>query len=213
MKKTLLLVISLIFFDIIGYCQCGKGELAFISYFKENLNNLDPIEGIYSVTYTFSKYTTRNGFVGKDENPNMCKCAIIKSGTNFILCDLASSTGSGIPNSNFSSTSIEGMFMWEFNNTQYGVVEKANAKLSEGKLLQLSYKGSREEIIKHYEYAREQLNERKPSRYEQEELCRTTQLIHEYKLIKTFPTGLEKIEVKKNEVKSGTGFAISSKHH
>jgi len=213
MKIKIILVLSFLLIEIVGLSQCKNNESEFKNYFKENLSTLDPIEGIYSINYTHSKYINGD-LIGKDEYPNSANCAIIRSGQDFLICYLPPNN-SVINYSKFSSTSIEGLYLWKNSDSQFNVVDGANAKLTNGKLLDFTYKGSREEIIQHYKDADEAWRREhsgiRTTQDMRDQLYRDTQLIHQYKLIKIFPTGQEKIEIKKNEISSGTGFAISSK--
>lgn len=214
MKSKIFLILIFILFEIIGFSQCLTNESDYKNYFKENLNKLDQIEGIYSISSTYTKYLDGE-LIGTNDEPNSATCSIIRNGQEFILC-YSPSNYSVINYSKFSSTAIEGLYLWKNSNSQFNVVDGANAKLTNGKLLQFTYKGSREEIIQHYKeasesYQREHGGKVRVSQDKIDDLYRKTQLIHEYKLIKIFPTGQEKIEAKKNEISSGTGFAISSK--
>jgi len=197
-------------YEAIKKSQCFNNETHYKKYFKENLNKLDPIEGIYSISSTYSKYY-KGVKVGTDEEPNSSVCAIIKHDDDFILCDLQG-YNSIINYSKFSLTSIEGLYLWKNSNSQFHCLNGANAKLTNKNFLEFSYKGSEEEIIQHYKYAEKELNMAgEVSDQRHKELIRETQLLHEFKLIKTFPTEQEKSATTKSEIVSGTGFAISSK--
>jgi len=209
MKMRIIYIFHFLLIQLIGFSQCLVSENEFKSYFTENISKLNPIEGIYSVTYTYSKYS-HGELMGRDENPNYSNCAIIRDGQDFILCFLPPKS-TVINYSKFSTTSIDGIYIWKNSNSTFGVIDGANAKLIDSKLLEFSYKGSREEMIQHFNYAAEQMQVHKPSKSEQNELCRRTELLHDYKLIKLFPSSTENKEVKKNEITSGTGFSISSK--
>jgi S1-C subfamily serine protease len=183
--------------------QCLKSESAFKIFFEQNIQNLDPIEGIWSVNVKSKKYYG-GSFKAEASNQNVKTWAIKKSGEKFIVCEL-----NDAPNEfliTFSKTAISGIYIYDKKNQWNNLIYTTNATLTGNSFLEYSYQLNEEDIKKHY-LAEQKRAGLTLSANELKLFVSQTQLINEFKWIKIFPT--EK-EVKKSANTTGTGFAISA---
>jgi S1-C subfamily serine protease len=169
--------------------QCLNSEQAYEKYFKENITNLNPIEGIWSVTETDKIYDQTNQLVGSQSNPQVGYVAIIKNDDYFFVCGTSGNlVGTEMK---FYKTANSDIYLFnQYLKASHSTI-KSNAVLTENSLLEFSYKMPDAEL----------------KRIFGKMYISGISEILEHKFIKTFPTANE---YKASIPASGTGFAIAS---
>jgi S1-C subfamily serine protease len=192
-KIYILVIICLFcFLSEMSYTQCLNSETEFKNYFDKNINTLDPIEGIWSESYT--TYIYKNGEIvsAQQEVQEATDFAIMKDGNKFILCALKGDVNQK-KKEEFTSTAANGIYLYKGTYTNTGNIDKANAVLTDGVLLEYNVNVNMNQI----EY---------DTKYTKSDLDGKTLTI-KHKAIKTYPN---KQSTEKKQKSSGTGFAISS---
>lgn len=165
---------------------CGQCETlqTVKDYIQKNISTIDPIEGLWSLNLTISYYDYGK-FDSSTEIPQYETWAIIRNANNFIHC---------LINDNFfTKTAFDGVYLFQ-NKFSGGYVAKANAFLTNGSLIEISYEIPTEGLRANHE--------KFPNGVPNGVTCKL-----EYKFIKLFPT-ID--DIQKFSPSSGTGFAISS---
>jgi S1-C subfamily serine protease len=191
MKKQILLfaaISSLCFLSKISYTQCLNSETEFKNYFDKNINTLDPIEGSWSSSGTMSVYI--NGVLTNKQSDAQYydALAIIKNGNKFIQCRLDGQVME--MKIEFTPTAANGVYIFKRTYPD-GNIEKANAVIKGGAVLEFSIEANKDEMKKIL------------GKSYTEGMSATYDLI----FIKTYPN---EQSYEKTQKSSGTGFAISS---
>jgi S1-C subfamily serine protease len=168
--------------------QTFWNEISFKKYLTENISNLDPLEGIWSVNRYTAIKDKYNRVHDSSNNPQESKYAIQKKDDNFIVYILPEF--SILTNVKYSKTAAEGFYLVSVSNPDWYKDSKANAIMNSDGVLEYTYEA-------HFQDA--ELNTAQGSI--------PVKVIHENSLIKLFPT---KVEYEKKQKITGTGFAISS---
>jgi len=186
MKKIVLLFTFLSFTSVVIAQQHPTTQSQWETYFVNRIQSLDPIEGIWSGSYTVSVYNG-NRLVSQSSYPQAFTFAIYKSGNvykaNCLDCKISTRS--------FQNTAVAGIYLFEIYFAESRSTAKANAILTGGGLLEYSYEVPTAEVKKVY-----------GSSY-----SRGLKVIYEKSWIKLSP----KVEdYNKQQKGSGTGWALSS---
>jgi hypothetical protein len=128
--------------DIRGSNPMMKGDSAWMRYFDKNINSLDPIEGIWSLTVNTKAYHTGE-LIRNEEKSQVGNNAIVKYGSSFRLCDIDGNNRSDYI-SEFTATANPNIYLYK--RTFAGEIETANAVMTNIGLLEYTYEIGQEEI-------------------------------------------------------------------
>lgn len=190
MKKiTLTLtIVFLVSFNI--FSQPFTTQSQWETYFKSKIQDLNPIEGIWSFTSTMKIYNGYNQLVYTKNNPQSEIVAIYKVSNKYksIMIGQNADNSSEI---SFQNTATSGVYLMEnyYKNT-YSTA-KSTAILTGIGLLEFTYE--KPEVQVKYEGGSQYIN--------------GTRIIYEHQWIKISPQAQD---YSKSQPASGTGFAISS---
>lgn len=117
-----------------GITQCLNSEDNYKSYFESNMVNLDPVEGIWSVDRTVKIFGPSNS---TDYNPQSERCAIIRNGDKFQICNISGKCD--YISCNLTKTTNDNLFL--FNKIYKGseALVKANFKAVNIGIFELGY--------------------------------------------------------------------------
>ena len=203
MKQTVFLLVS-IFTVIASNAQTLLSEDDYRIYFSKKNNELDPIEGIWSINMSgTSTIITQDGkpVTNGNDFPNYQKVAIVKNNNKYILLELSTSRGnvSGVL---FEPTATN---IYLFKTAELG--QSGNAFLKNAGTI-LEYEEKRnvmpayiKEMFHGDGFSYESIN------------TWTFSMTTKFTLVKVYPTATDYTESKKNKtdyISSGTGFAISN---
>lgn len=171
------------------------------NYFKNKILDLDPIEGIWSISTTMKYYDWYNDLRDSEYHPQIGVSAIYKFGSeykdyeighnaDYYSYDAADNKYSVI---SFVNTASESVYLMEIYYSRSYSKARANAVLTGSGLLEFSYEKPTAEIKYIF---REKGLEWDEDKY-----------TVEHQWIKIFPS---KIDYEKNQPASGSGFGISS---
>lgn len=202
MNKAIILATLLVITQVtLGQVTYFSGEGDAKSYFEKNIETLDPIEGIWSVTATEkTDYDGQN--ISNTTSNDAGRIAIIKDlagGYNTIKL-----TGEEFDIFHFEATTIPDYYFTKifFEGGKY--VQKCNASLIGGRLLTIDTKFDRD-IVKYqceYNYAGTKFEALVNSNIYKFEMRA------KFDLVKTYPN--ETVSKPKITSSSGTGFAITN---
>ncbi|HAY34722.1 MAG TPA: hypothetical protein DCY06_11385, partial [Bacteroidetes bacterium] len=160
---------------------------AYADYYKENVTDLDQIEGIWSVNVEFKAYYN-DEFIQGISKSQYFELAVIRNGSDFIVCNIDDNkseervqefTPSANPNIYF------------YRRTFYDEITKANAIISGIGILEFSF----------------EVGEKEMKKMLKEKYKRGMRFKLKQKWIKSYPT--KETYINKQAI-SGTGFAISN---
>ena len=195
MKKTLHIFIVFLSMTIQLNAQCLNSKAEFENYFLTNISNLDPIEGIWSMSAGAKTFNKDELFAELPMKSQLNEYAIIKDGSLFKLCKI---TGTPMENIvEFRATANQSIYL--FKRTKDGEITTANAIMTSIGLLEFSYETGEKEFKKN---RKEKMKGDYIEEYEKD-----MKEIRQYRYIKTYPTQ-ETFHQKQKS--SGTGFAIAS---
>jgi S1-C subfamily serine protease len=189
MKKSLpFLILALIAYN--SNAQNLSSEEDYKRYFKENINNLEPIEGIWSTSGTEKLYDQDNRLINSQYGAQISRLAIIKQGDYYSVTNVDGSYRA--VETKFYNTATEGIYLYEQYFKQSYSTAKANVVMTGSGFLEYSYEVPSAQLK--YDYGRNY----QPG----------FSKISQYQYIKIFPTPSDYPAVR--HVSSGTGFAIST---
>lgn len=166
-------------------------------YFIDNIGKLDPIEGIWSVS--FSETTIGRNYKDETNNENTRKVVIIKSNYNFELRELNSSEKANVF---FESTSSN---VYLYKNVSVNATGNAYLK-NQGVLLE--YERTQYGIDAE---TKKGMQNEGMSKERIEQFSSQIKILFSFSLLKVFPTAKEiNNNILANQKSSGTGFAINS---
>jgi hypothetical protein len=116
------------------FSQCMDNESDFKKYFIENSANLDPIEGIWSISWTGRVYDIYGNLLARDKSPQSTQEIIIRNGNEFISCPNKTTSSSPIFKSTFQRTAADGIYIYSKLFYSTSETAKANATLNKGLL-------------------------------------------------------------------------------
>lgn len=176
-------------FSINLFSQCMDNESDFKKYFIENSANLDPIEGIWSISWKGRVYDIYGNLLANEKSPQSAQEVIIRNGNEFISCPNKATNSSSIFKGTFQKTAAVGIYI--YNRFFYSTSEnaQANATLNNGLL----------------EYSLELPEKYKKIGSPNPRL--TGRVIYDEQWIKLFPS---EADLRSNRKTTGSGFAISS---
>jgi S1-C subfamily serine protease len=163
------------------------------SYFKNNIQNLDPIEGIWNNSNT-TKQFVGNNLVRTDHNPQTATYAIYKVADRFITYLLGESSNLEM---SFKNTASDNVYLMENTYNASKSTAKANAILTGIGLLEFSYEYPTEELK--YQLKRQGI-----------QWSDALRLTFEHQWIKISPRKADYERKQPTQPSSGTGFSISS---
>lgn len=192
--KNLVSILIIALAPIAAFAQPFSTQSQWETYFKNKIEELDPIEGIWSNSYTMKLYNNYNNLVGSRYNPQVATTVIYKVGNKYKTYDIGQNAQNSYADMTFINTANSGIYLMEnyYRNT-YSTA-KANAILTGNGLLEFTY----EKPAAQFKY---DVKQGGGQYYE------GIKLIYEHQWIKTFPT---KTDYEKSVPASGTGFGISS---
>lgn len=191
MKKiTLTFVITfLVIFNL--FSQPFRIQSQWETYFKSKIQNLDPIEGIWSNSNTIKIYDNYNNLRIDKYNPNVANCAIYKIGRKYKCWKIGGATSSTMT---FINTASSGVYLMEnYYDLSYSTA-KANAILTGKGLLEFSYEVPTAEFKRRVRNAGDKWVE-------------GASMTFEHGWIKVYPS---KTDYESSQPTSGTGFGIST---
>ena len=189
--KTLFMSIIAVSFAVLSFGQCLNSEQAYEKYFKENIANLNPIEGIWSISINEKVYDQYNQLVKDQNSPQVVTVGVIKKDDYYFTCGISASLSNQMK---FYKTSIPGIYLYNHYYTKSNSTAKANALLTGNSLIEYSYEEPVAELKSNF-----------GSQY-----ISGISITYEYKWIKIFPAENEYKSSIPSSPSSGTGFAISS---
>ncbi len=217
MKKLFFLFILNLFFCVnCVTAQCLSSEQEYKDYFDKNIQNLDPIEGIWSQNFVLTEYN-RGEIVRKDNEQNKGTVYIIKINDAFVPCGIKKNPQDVSDHTihiTFRKTAIDGVYLYNkeyYDKAKYITAkESANAVLT-GNILEYKYKYSYElKKIKDWDalvYTNTQTGVETPqSDKDKEESIQDEDYVISYSHLRLYPNE----NAKKSVVGSGTGFALTS---
>lgn len=164
------------------------------TYFKGKIQDLDPIEGIWSNSNTTKVYNSYNNLIDTKYNPQVGTYAIYKSNGKYIAYQIGYDTDNEVFQMSFSKTASDGVYLMENYYKKSYATAKANAILTGFGLLEFSYELPTNEL-------KRRVRENGGS------WVNGISMTYEQQWIKVFPT---KNDYSQSQPSSGTGFAISS---
>jgi len=189
--SLIFVIITLCAYNILA--QPFNTQVEWETYFKNRIKDLNPIEGIWSLSSTAKLFNYNNTYNNKQYFPQASKEVIYKSGNKYLRYTLNED------NSNFqisfNATASQGIYLMECYYKKSYSTSKANATLKNNSLLEYAYEVPSEEVDRRVNSG-EIYNGHKGIR-----------LILELQLIKIFPTSLD-YDI--NQISSGSGFSVSS---
>lgn len=171
------------------YSQSISNEIQFREYLKSNIENLDPLEGIWSASSTVTISTvTDYRIIPTNESPQFANYAIMRSGENFVVFLLDQNFKRS--EKRFNKTAVPGIYLFSTSNPEWYREAKANAILKNDGIVQYTYQHQLEQASMLVSG-----------------IITPIKIENETTLVKLFPTNSDK---KSAEKRSGTGFAIST---
>lgn len=194
MKIFTLTFFIIFLLPIIVLSQPFSTQAEWETYFKGKIQDLDPIEGIWSNNNTVKIYDSNNRLRAQQHNPQVATYAIYKIGTKYYCYSFGENADNSDARMTFINTASSGVYLMENYYLISNSTAKATAILSGSGLLEFNYE------LPTLEFKR-RISEAGLDWIE------GIKMVFEHAWIKTFPT---KSVLEKSYPKSGTGFAISS---
>lgn len=185
--KLIILIFSIVLIENI-YSQTYLNEDEFKGYLKDNISNLDPLEGIWSASATTDVKDDYKRILKSDYKPQFTKYAIIKKGEIFEVYIVEENFKKST--SVFAKTASEGVYLFSKSDPAWYKDAKANAFIKSDGVMEYAYES-------HYKEAKIEVGGVKTP----------VQIINSITLVKLYPT---KNEIQVSKKSSGTGFAISN---
>lgn len=181
-----------VFVPILAFSQPFSTESQWETYFKNRINQLDPIEGVWSNSNVMRLYD-RNKVVQTYNHPQVESVAIYKSGNKYKAYSFGPDADKSSEIS-FINTASAGIYLFEIKYNSTYSIAKANTVLTGNGLLEFSYEKPTEEL----KYIIRELGE---------EWIDGARITYEHQWIKISPTSEDYLT---STPSSGTGFGISS---
>ena len=194
MKKIRLILIITLLISFNIFSQPFTTQSEWETYFKSKINDLDPIEGIWSNSNTTKIYDGYNNLLTSSYNPQTQIVVIYKVGNNYKTYDIGQGAYNNSTEMTFINTASSTVYLMELNYKISYSIAKSNAILTGNGLLEFSYEKPTEQVK--YEFRQGGIT-----------WIEGTKITFEHQWIKIFPN---KNDYKKSSPASGTGFGISS---
>ena len=192
MKKIVIFLVAIAVPSAI-FSQPFSTQSQWETYFKNRIQELDPIEGIWSNSNTQKMYDSQNNLVKSRYNPQVDTRVIFKIDNKYNTYKIGHIPDSTYSDMTFLNTANRGIYLMENYYRNSSSTAKANAVLKGNGLLEFSYEKPASQVKYEVKQAGGQYYE-------------GTKLIFEHQWIKTFPTNNEYEE---SIPTSGTGFCIT----
>ena len=192
MKKSVLSFIFIISISSGIFSQPFSTQSQWEKYFTDRIQNLDPIEGIWSVSYTGKRYDSYNRLVWQEHFPPSEKMAIYKTGNVYMRYNIGGIND--YSNFSFQNSATSGIYILEIYFNASRSITTANVVLAGNGLLEFSYQEPTAQVRINF------------ARFGQQYVT-GTKMVFEHNWIKLFPKAED---YNKPQKSSGTGFAISS---
>lgn len=186
--KSIFITIIALSFALQTFGQCLNSEQAYKEYYKKNINTLNPIEGIWSISFNEKVYDQYNQLVKNQDYSQVVTVGVIKKDEYYFTCGISANLNNEMK---FYKTSNPGIYLYNHYYKKSNSTAKANAVLIGNSLIEYSYQEPVDELKSNF-----------GSHY-----ISGISITYEYKWIKIFPS---ENEYKSSAPSSGTGFAISS---
>lgn len=154
-------IITILYYNV--FSQELNSRKYWENYFNNNINTLNPIEGIWSASYTMKIYDSYNRLQGDNYQPLIEDVVIQNIGGQYHIKEVGQKDSYGI----FEATAVKQIYLYRGN--QYNI--KATVNLIESGVLQYSLQMPLSQIKNDLGY----------------DLPPGTKIILEYKLIKIYP--------------------------
>lgn len=194
MKTIVLIFILFAFSPISVLSQPFTTQSAWEEHFKNKINELDPIEGIYSSSRTIKYYDKYNKQIDQTYSAQYATFAIYKTENVFKVYIIDTNQITSNSYTTLISTASNGIYLMQVNYTNTNTTSKANAILTGNTLLEFTYEMPSSEIS----HVANQIGVKIPE---------GIKVFYENQWIKTFPTITD---YKISTPASGTGFGILS---
>lgn len=194
--KNIIILGLLFIINVSGITQCTKKTKSeWENYFKNEIDRLDPIEGIWSVETSMKVYD-RNGKLIYPQNANH-ESLILRKGNDFLECPLGDEVSSPVT---YAKTAINNIYNRKSTDYETRTTVVCNAKLTGNAYLEYTFDDTKDFM---------EDMEKKGFNYKGEKCY------FERKCIKLYPINevyqnTDKEKILKESKVSGTGFAISS---
>ena len=183
--------VFLILVPLIGFSQPFSTQSQWETYFENKIQELDPIEGIWSNSNTMKGYNRYNVLLATRHNPQVQSLAIYKVGNKFKTYDIEDREENGMT---FTNTASVGVYLMQLYYKDSHSTAKCNALMQSLGLLEFSY----EKPIQELRYI---------ARQQGMTWTNGEKIIFEHQWVKTFPN---KTDYEKSGRSSGTGFGLAS---
>lgn len=132
--KNVLFTVLLIFSGLVAFAQKPNSEDLFKSYFLKNMDNLDPVEGIWTVATTqeYYRYDTLYDVI---KYPKAAKVAIMRNNDAFDSYNL---TGESY-DVTFSETDVKGVYLYRNFFKETNEYSKTSAVISRAGEMEYTY--------------------------------------------------------------------------
>jgi S1-C subfamily serine protease len=187
MKKSALIFAIAFLVTINLFSQPFATQSQWEIYFKGKIQDLDPIEGIWSNSNTKKIYNSYNNLVYSKYNPQVETNVIYKTGNKYKTYAIGQDADNSFEMT-FINTASVGVYLMELYYKNSYSTAKSNAILTGSGLIEFSYEKPEEQV-----------------KFEGGAVG--TKITFEHQWIKIFPT---KTDYEKSSPASGTGFGISS---
>lgn len=189
MKPTFIILCAALLFGQLSMSQPFNNQVEWESYFKNNNNSLDPIEGMWSSSVNLEFFIDSE--LSESKNlPQFGICAVYKSGEYFDAYFLSNRPEDKPFQIYFIKTAIYGIYLINCYFNQSSTTAKANAVLTDGSLLEFSF------------YLPDAETERMTGGKNEFNFS----ILNTHQWIKLFPT---EQDITKSNSSYGTGFALT----
>lgn len=189
MKTSRLIFLIIALAPICAFSQPFSSQSEWENFFQSKIQNLDPIEGVWSNTNTQKLFDSYNRLRDQSYNPQTEKIAIYKSGNTYQVYSIDSDNK--YMKRSFQNSATGGIYLFECYYPESYSTAKANAILTGNGLLEFSYEKPIPQLKKDFG----------------SDYIAGMQITFEHKWIKLSPKA---DDYTKKQKSSGTGFAITT---
>ena len=118
------------------FAQCTETEYSFKEYAKKNIQTLDQIEGIWTVSASIKLFDKNDRLVESHTESQTGTMVIKKKGNDFIACRLPSEKDDPTLEL-FSKTATKGLYLYRYRDTK--IDSKSTATVTAGGILNYSF--------------------------------------------------------------------------